>query len=390
MIPKIYNNYLKSLYFFKTHNFTTQIYRIKKGDNLIKILKYVVHIPKKLIFNEYLTLTQLLNPTLDLDRIKIGNILNLPIPASQATKFKHLTSQTPQTTYVQPKKTTKFISSTPYLKNSSSNKKLCSIILKALGFEIVPGIKTFFPTQNGWIQIDLTQNILINVNSKKILFTQNPVSKNSMPDSFEIISVSSWEPREILSKLREKYPFFIKLWPKDQNFIYNSKHFSLEIKSDLIVKIKNKLFVFFINNNNKSLINNLNTVYSLLKNININFVYIEKTFQDVRKINCKFIRKNLIFTPRLNKKQLLSILKSKILFKTNDTIVYILKKLKNEKLLKLKTVYLNLFQLNNKYIKLYPHIIKIDDTNFYIYKDNNQYVLSLLRLNGYQVYSIEK
>lgn len=71
-------------------------YTIKRGDNLVKIVKELYDIPEKDLYNEYLNLLKRVNPSIkDLNFVIPGQIIKLPIYSPQTVRLplKHSTSE---------------------------------------------------------------------------------------------------------------------------------------------------------------------------------------------------------------------------------------------------------------------------------------------------------
>ncbi|SDN29820.1 LysM domain-containing protein [Desulfonauticus submarinus] len=401
-IPKIYTKY-KTLNYLKKYKYKPKTYRVRKGDNVVKILRNISGVPTKLIFNEYLTIFRLLNPTVDVNNIQTGTKVKVPIPLHPVKNFypgalKPIKTQKNNKflTKKRNRSKNKIHSPKKTFTNSIDPKKTLITILQNLGFGVAPGLKAYFPQADGsWLEIDLTKNILLTLTShKKVLLSLEDYFQEGLKYPFKVIKVSSWNPSEILLQLNKNYPSLVKLWPKNQTFIFNNTNFSTEIKADFVVKIKNKIFtIIFLDK--KASTDNMNIVYSFLKNIGVNVLYLKNDDikQTIEKIKCKLINPKLIYVPTIVEKDILKFIKKKYIPKQKHK--NILSYLRKNKIIVKKRIGFYIFRDKDKFIKLYSYLIVIRDKfssknkSIYIYRGNNPYISTLLHLNGYKVYILQ-
>lgn len=373
LIPKIYVK-SKNYSYLKKYKYKKSFYIVKKGDNVVKILRDKVGIPNNLIFNEYLTIFKTINPNIDPDKLEVGDKINLPIPLNLA---KTLKTKSAIPVSLQPPKTK--IKKVSVVK---SDKKNLELILKELGFIITPGLKAYFPRTNGeWVYIDLKENILLNTPwGDKVLLTlkKNKSQNNNFP--YTIIRLPSFKISQALDILALKNPKQIKIWKSQDNFIINNTDYSLEIKANKLVKINDNLYAIFILED--KIPSNINLVQSFLKKFNLKAIFLKKENKKITKINTNNFNSNYLYTPSVNSENIFSILGIKE--KKLSTSIS-LDDLKNNNILTKEKISLNIFQQKNSYIKLYANVWK-SSNNVCIIEENNPFISTFLLLNSYKVY----
>lgn len=374
IIPKAYLK-TKTPSYLKKYKYKKLSYVVKPGDNVVKLLREKAGLPDKLIFNEYLTIFKILNPNLDINRLEIGDKVNIPIPIEKVEKElnkKLISSKSIITSFPQNK-----------IKSQDYQKKNLELILKSLGFIITPGLKAYFPQKNGeWIYIDLKENILINTpwNSKILITLKKQHLKNkNLP--YQVIIVPSFNPEQVIEMLAVKNKEEMKIWKSNENFIINKSEYSLEIKPQKLIKIKNKLFAIFILE--KNIPNNLNLIKSFLNKFTIETIFLErKDSKKIVKIDINTLNPNYLFIPSVNSNNITQVLNinPNISSKTPLNLDYLISK----NILEKKRINCFLLQEKNEYIKLYIDVLK--HKNIVILKEKNPFISTFLSLNNYKVY----
>jgi len=374
LIPKIYikqENYS----YLKKYKYKKSFYTVKRGDSVVKILKDKVGIPEELIFNEYLTIFKTINPNLDINKLEIGDKINIPIPLNLTQKQHLKPLPSLLDTNIRQKEINKKLS-------DNYDKQNLELILKEMGFLITPGLKAYFPQENGeWIYIDLKENILVNTTwGDKILLT---LSKNKSKEKnfpYTIIKLPSFQLSQAIDIISFKNPKHIKIWKSDDNFIINKYNYSLEIKSDKLLKIENNIYAIFILENN--IPNNINLVQSFLDSLNLKTIFLKKENNKISKINTNKFNSNYLYIPSVNPQNILSILKIKdYKLPPNRALDY----LKEKNILSKEKVSLTIFENKNTYIKLYADVLK-SSQNIFVLEEDNPFISTFLLLNNYKVY----
>lgn len=156
-----------------------ELYTVKKGDSLIRVVKSLYGVPKKELYNEYLNQLKRLNPSIkDLNRIFAGQKVRLPIYSPQTVRMPI----TPSRARAKP--------------GEGTEEELRSIavqlgeIFALIGEEWLQTGEHFIPLKNGGqINLNADSYPIINLrNGKKVIVDLF----NALPEDMSDLITSSW------------------------------------------------------------------------------------------------------------------------------------------------------------------------------------------------------
>ncbi len=218
-----------------SYPYVTFPYKVKRGDNLVKLLKKKGHIPTSLIFNEYLDIFKSLNPSIkDINSLRVGEKILLPVRISPSGPGRSQGSpSTGHPIYSPP---------LPSTRKSSPMPQSLSI-LKALGFSILQGEDILYPLkEGGWLTLDTKRTpLLIAPWGKKIILLPRGTSAPSIRGLAREVRIDSWEPYRVLKAIAHIFPRMMVVWTKGRNLIIPCRGFVVESRARLqVVIFKNK------------------------------------------------------------------------------------------------------------------------------------------------------
>ncbi|MBT8762412.1 LysM peptidoglycan-binding domain-containing protein [Desulfohalobiaceae bacterium Ax17] len=357
-------------------------YIVKSGDNLVKILRNIAHLPDKLIFNEYINLFKKINPQIkSINSLKVGQKILLPLPPEKKIKGIVRTVKKNKRSTVQ--------STHKTITEKTIDQANCELFLKKLGFQFISGDSVFFPQSNGtWFKLDLTQTPLVLAPwGEKLLFVTNDFKYwKSRGKEFEFTPLfnSDWQIHDLLLGLKNKFSQHIKVWASNRPFLFQTKNISLEIVADYIVKVDDKLFIMNIFKND-TYKNKNNLAYSLLKSLNIEYIAF---FSDQKsKYHTSKARKilvNKIFAPKLNSVgDFLNVFPELKTGKNLYNLKSLISHLEGKKIINRKRITLNLLNYKHKKLYLYIdcYIYTHNGQEYILIEDDNPVIIALIYLN---------